>query len=84
MKRLIRRAVAVAAFAAVVFVPKASAQYENCYRCKGIVYEDGTQSMYCSTPPPLVYGSEYCEIGEIDVDRWYCQTWGDSCCNDPL
>lgn len=62
--------------------PAALAQYTGCYTCKTTYYANGTVQMYCADPPPLMYGNEFCEIGD---DPWvYCQTFGQSCCLDPI
>jgi hypothetical protein len=79
---------ALARYAFVVLLlaaaPAAFAQYENCFECRTIVQQDGSVLMYCVTPPALIYGSQFCEVGELDTDRYYCSTWGNTCCNDPI
>lgn len=81
---LYRRAIVVMFLAALLHAPAAFAQFQNCFQCKMIIYSDGREQMYCATPPALIYGREYCAIDEIGPDTWFCQTWGDQCCNDPV
>lgn len=64
-----------------IAAPKASAQYGDCYACYHRVDPSGNEFWWCAAPPPLVFGNEFCFIGD---DPWvYCQTWGNQCCIDP-
>lgn len=76
-----RLAICVVFCLALVTAPTATAQYSDCYVCKSVHYPDGDEYWWCAEPPTLMYGAEFCEIGD---DPWlYCQTWGNECCIDP-
>jgi hypothetical protein len=81
MKGLLRCSLALLVAVTLWNAPVAEAQYDGCYVCKTIYLSDGSTLMSCVTPPPVMFGAEFCFI---DDDPWlYCQTWGNSCCMDP-
>jgi hypothetical protein len=79
-----RRISVVALLVALAAAPTAFAQYGGCYQCRLVQYQDGSTSLYCRNTPTLVYGNVNCEVEEFDTDRWYCQSWGETCCMDPI
>ena len=82
MKTLVRSLLALTFGLFLYSPPSAFAQYGGCYMCTSTHFSDGSVLMFCDEPDPLIFGREYCFI---DDDPWlYCQTFGPTCCIDPM